>query len=170
MEQQDQPELVTHMILDARPTPETERALRQQFKVPARVEHMTLCVFEVRLDGFAHYCCWAGGEVPRSGPNEGKPMLTLIGQAAAEALALLPFHRREAGDPLGVMVIQEVRLGATPLREKVVATLRATRGKPVCFVGDLAHELDGLMGPAFNLTGHPLRAAECAGPGPLVLQ
>ncbi|MGZ8317544.1 MAG: hypothetical protein ACXWVD_00445 [Telluria sp.] len=162
------PPLVSHLILDARPRPATERELRRRYKVPAHGQ-LALCVFEVRLDGYRHYCCWAGGELMHeTGMRE--PQLTLIGRAAVEALVNLPFHATNPDGSLDLLVVQEVIVGATPLQDKVAATLREHRDRPVCFMGDLAGALDGLMAPAFNLTGAPLTVAECAGPGPMVLQ
>lgn len=165
MEPQAAAPLVSHMIVDARPSTVTEARLRARLKGASKNVAVGLCVFEVHLDGFVHHCCWAGGELPRSGPQQGGVMLTEIGNAAVEALSALPFYA--GADHL---VVQELILGATPLQDKVVACLRNNRGAPVAFVGDLAGELDGKMGPAFNLTGMPLEVKQCRAPGPLVTQ
>lgn len=148
------------VILGATAGPAIDAQLRKEFKVPPTTE-VSLSVFEVRVDKTVRYCCWAGGEVTHGGPEGGTPKLTTIGQAAVDALGKLPFLAGLSGLTL---VFQELKLGPTPLRDKIVAAFRMTADSPtlIAFVGDLAGELDGHMGKAFNISG-AVPVAECAG-------
>lgn len=93
------------------------------------------------------------------GQNMAEPRITPVGQAALEALATLPF-----ADPQGALVMKELRMGVTPLREKVLKTFRQTADtrELICFIGDMAGELDGHMPKAFNMDGK-VDLVECAG-------
>lgn len=99
-------------------------------------------------------CCWAGGDVGKGG----EVMISMIGRAAVNALMRLPSCMDDQPDGKGRLVFRQVKLGATPLRDKVIdAVLDAQPGDRLCFIGDLAKELDGKMGPAFNLLdGEPI--------------
>ena len=100
-------------------------------------------VMETRVDGVAYYCCWSGGYLSEEGP-----MLSEVGQGAIRALTALPLGSNKS------LFIQELKLGQTPLQEKVIASLQEfPPNSKVCFLGDLADELDGHMHPAFNLCG-----------------
>jgi hypothetical protein len=151
----------TNYILGATAGPVIDARLREEFQVPPGTE-VSLSVFEVRVDHTVRYCCWAGGELtPYGGPDGGQPRLTLVGQAAVDALANLPFLAERSGLTL---VFQELKLGKTPLRDKVLAAFRRTADSPtlIAFVGDLSGELDGPIGQAFNISGAVL-VGECAG-------
>ncbi|AZP69364.1 hypothetical protein EJJ20_00435 [Pseudomonas poae] len=72
--------------------------------------------------------------------------MTLVGQAAVEALSNLPQGRNDS------LIFQELKLGSTPLRNKVKATLkRAPANSKICFIGDMQGELDGHLAQVFNL-------------------
>jgi hypothetical protein len=144
--------LTSRLILGAQPLPDTAAKLRANMGADADTQ-INPMVLEVEIDGQHRYCCWAGGIVPRTADGSAadweRVQLTLAGQAALEALTSLPFIKRSA------LVFQEVRLGKTPLAQKVAEAF--VRTAPFCavivFVGDLANELDGKMAPAFNLSG-----------------
>lgn len=151
----------TKYILGATAGPVIDARLRQQYKVPPTTE-VSLSVFEVRVDNSLRYCCWASGEItPLDEAEAGMPKLTLVGQAAVDALTKLPFlaDRSELA-----LVFQELKLGPTPLRDKVLAAFRRTADSPalIAFVGDLSGELDGPIGKAFNVDGM-VPVNECAG-------
>lgn len=117
-------------------------------------------VFEVQIDKQVRYCCWSGGTMrDDQGQNMAEPRATLVGQAALEALAGLPF-----ADPQGTLVMKELRMGATPLREKVLKVFRQTADtrELICFIGDMAGELDGHMPKAFNMNGS-VNLVDCVG-------
>ena len=103
-------------------------------------EELTLFAFEVECDGVTYYCCLSGGKIV-----DGLPVLTLVGRAAAEALASIA--------PKGThLLIQELKLGKTPIQEKMAnAFRRAGANGFVCFIGDMAHELDGHAFKALNV-------------------
>lgn len=145
--------LTSSLIVGALPTAETARKMRAQMGLQDDDAQINPMVLEVQIGGRNRYCCWSGGEVPRA-PDGGPPdwtqtKLTLAGQAAMEALTALPFLTRKA------LVFQEVKLGPTPLQQKVVEAFERTADvdAAIVFVGDLAGELDGKMTPAFNLCG-----------------
>ena len=98
-------------------------------------------VFEVEYDRKKYYCCWAGGVIEGNAS-----FFPLVGQAAFEALANLLLGRNDS------CLIQELKLGPTPLRTKIKAILkRVPENSKNCFVGDMQGELDGHMPEAFNL-------------------
>lgn len=100
-------------------------------------------VFELEYKGRIFYCCWSGGKMTPEGP-----MLTLIGQAALESLRNLPM-----GDN-SVLIIQEMRLGVTPLKDKIIALLEKTKeNSKICLLGDLEGELSGQIGNVFTPVG-----------------
>jgi hypothetical protein len=93
---------------------------------------INLMVFEVEYDRKKYYCC-GPGEI-----RNGQPHMTLIGQAAVEALANRPLGNNDT------LIFQELKLGPTPLRNKVKAALnRAPSNSKICFFGDMSGELDG---------------------------
>lgn len=106
-------------------------------------QQLAYMVFETKIDGVAYYCCWSGGVI-----EGGEPKLTEVGRAALEVLVALPIGNDDT------LYFQELKIGATPLKKKVICMLRE---KPplskVCFVGDMAGELDGKLAEAFNLSG-----------------
>jgi hypothetical protein len=100
-------------------------------------------VLKVKLDSKTYYCCLSGGKL-----DSGEVLLTDVGRAALETLLGLPVGNDED------IVFQEVEIGETPLDIKVKATLRKLRsGSKVCFVGDMAGELDGKLFNVFNVSG-----------------
>ncbi|VFR45768.1 hypothetical protein BER2_0180 [plant metagenome] len=102
---------------------------------------MAFMVFETVFKQKTVYCCWSGGAIVN-----GNPHLTLVGQAAMEALVNLPF-----GSDAEIL-FRELKLGHTPLRDKVRATIMdAHDGARICFFGDMQGELDGHMAKALNL-------------------
>lgn len=103
-------------------------------------------VFETRVDGKVYYCCHSGGKV-----EDGEIMLTDVGQAALESMMSLPLNEKATK----TLVFQELRIGKTPLLEKVIAAFkRVPEGSSICFFGDLSKELDAHMGKTFNVTGY----------------
>lgn len=140
--------LVTKMILGTKPNPDTLAELQRSAGVPPGVA-INLMVFESRFKQKAVYCCWSGGEI-----IDDQPRLTLVGKAALEALINLPL-----GDS-STLIFQELKMGPTPLREKVrAAVMRAPEGAKICFIGDMAGELDGEMHRAFNVTKETISVA-----------
>lgn len=132
------------LILGAKPAPEMLADMQRKLGVDANVLPQFM-VYQVTLDNRTHYCCWSGGKIVGDDVQ-----LTDIGLAALESLSYLP---RALGETRA-LVFQQMVLGPTPLQEKVIATLRnAPKGARTCFFGDLAKELDGHMGPAFNVVG-----------------
>lgn len=106
-------------------------------------QQIAYMVMETKVDGSVYYCCWSGGAV------EGEDVrLTEVGRAALEVLMALP-----AGDTESLHM-QQLKLGKTPLKKKVIQMLKEKpKGAKVCFVGDMAGELDGHMHEAFNVIG-----------------
>lgn len=134
------PTIKATMLAGAKPDAAT--LLQVQEEMGTRPgQHLEFMVLEVDYDRKKYYCCWSGGEI-----KNGEPHMTLIGQAAIEALSNLPLGRNDA------LIIQELKLGETPLRNKIKATLkRAPANSKICFIGDMQGELDGHMAQAFNL-------------------
>lgn len=93
------------------------------------------------------------------GAELSEPMFTMVGLAACEALANLPF-----ADPQGTLLMKELRIGSTPLREKVLRTFRQTADtrELICFFGDMQGELDGHMPEVFGLDGS-VNIVDCVG-------
>lgn len=130
----------TRFIQGSKPRPATLRRLMAEFALPDDVA-VELMVFEVRYGGCKYYCCWSGGEL-----RDGAPHLTLVGRAAMEALTNLPL-----GDQ-AILVMQELKLGPTPLRDKIRQTLeRHPANTKICFLGDMQGELDRHLFEAFNV-------------------
>lgn len=106
-------------------------------------------VFETSFKSKKIYCCLSGGAI-----EDGEASLTLVGQAAMEALLNLPF-----GDS-STLIMQELKIGPTPIREKVrAAVMRAPEGAKVCFIGDMQGELDGVAFDALNPSGEIINIA-----------
>ncbi len=106
-------------------------------------QKVTYTVMKVKLDHKTYYCCLSGGKF-----ENGEALLTEIGRAALETLLALP-----VGIDTSV-VMQEVKIGSTPLSQKVKQTLRKLpSGSKICFFGDMAGELDGVLIDAFNVSG-----------------
>lgn len=136
-------EISSRMFIGAQASPDTMAKLSMGMEEKI----ISFCVFETHVGHKKVHCCWSGGRLNR----DGTPELTAVGQAALEALCRLPNLEPS------VMIFAEVKLGVTPLQWKVKRIiLDAPEGAFICFVGDLANELDGHMGKAFNLTGEPI--------------
>lgn len=146
--------LVSKIIIGATPTPETEQQLRMARGLAPDVE-LSMSVFEVKVDNTIRYACWAGGELLADPAGIGgiMPHLTPTGQGACEALMRLPYLYGPDGKFLYTLVFHGIMVGKTPLRDKVISAFRMTAdvNAVICFVGDLAIELDGKMGPTFNV-------------------
>jgi hypothetical protein len=144
------------IILGATPTPETEARLRLVSGFADDVD-LTMSVFEVEVDNTIRYCCWAGGDLLADPDGVGSPMphLTAAGEGACEALMRLPYLHGDDGAFLHTLVFHGVKLGKTPLADKVLQAFRYTADTHalICFVGDLAGELDGHMSKTFNVDG-----------------
>lgn len=145
--------LTSKLILGAEPRGETLRALLGEDAEPDTV--VTLYVFEVRVDNTVRYCCWSGGELVRNpdNPAQAAPSLTPIGQAACEALMRLPYLYDDDGRFRYSLVFHGMALGKTPLAKKVLDAFRFTADTRalICFVGDLAVELDGQVFKVMNV-------------------
>ncbi|PXV76773.1 hypothetical protein [Pantoea sp. PNA 03-3] len=127
------------MITDAMPSDETYKKLLEHVGLPEGTS-VGLMVLEVDYDRKKIYCCLSGGEM-----IDGSPHMTLVGQAAFEALCNLDV-------PNETLTIQEVKLGETPLKTKVKRTLdKAPRNSKICFIGDMQGELDGVLSSVFNI-------------------
>jgi hypothetical protein len=153
--------IVSRMILGARFDPELVELLRKTHGLPKDVQ-INMNVFETtvaRGERTARVlCCWSGGKVEKEGwQSAGDIALTLAGRAAISALSMLPACMDAHPVAKGRLVLRELRLGKTPLRDKVIdAILDAQPGDRIAFVGDLAGELDGKMSLAFNPSGEPI--------------
>lgn len=151
--------IVSRLILGAPVNPELVAKLPRRGRDQGA---LTFCVFETtasRGDRAARVlCCWSGG---RLDPKEG-PLFTPTGACAFDALLRLPLCMGEHPAVEPFPIIREIRLGKTPLRDKVIdAVLEAPPGARLCFLGDLAVDLDGKMSPAFNvMDGEPIRLDE----------
>lgn len=100
-------------------------------------------VMKSKLDNKTYYCCLSGGSIVNGEPN-----FTQIGLAAFETLMALP-----VGNECDV-VIQEVKICETPLSQKIKSTLRKLpNNSKICFIGDMAGELDGVLINIFNPSG-----------------
>ena len=142
------PTLKTKLILGTKPQPETLRKIQQDTGVDPRVS-LNFMVFQIDFDRKRCYACWSGGELRR-----GEVHLTPTGQAAMEALANLPLGNSNT------FIFQELKLGSTPLRDKIKATLRrAPAHSKICFFGDMQGTLDGRLHQAFNLVKGPINIA-----------
>lgn len=134
------PIIKTTLLAGAKPEAATLEKIQAQYGARPG-QSLEFMVFEVDYDRKKYYCCWSGGEV-----KGGEPYLTLVGQAALEALSNLPLGRDDA------LIIQELKIGETPLRNKIKAALkRAPANSKICFIGDMQGELDGHLPQAFNL-------------------
>ncbi|WP_454889992.1 hypothetical protein [Serratia quinivorans] len=134
------PTIKSKLIEGAKPEAETMRLIQEKFGVQPG-QPMTFMVFEVTYDSQKYYCCCSGGEI-----KDGEPLMTLIGQAAVESLTNLPLGSNEQ------LIIKELKLGPTPLKNKIKATLKEARpNSKICFIGDMQGELDGHITKAFNL-------------------
>lgn len=163
--------LSSKLIIGASPTPATEQQLRMAYGWHPDVQ-VSMLVFEVHIDNTVRYCCFAGGKLIADPAGVGGPMphLTPVGAGACEALLRLPHLYGRDGEFLYSLLFHGVVLGPTPLRDKAIAAFRrsADVNALVCFVGDFAKELDGLMGPAINAKD-AINIADLAGmrrPGP----
>jgi hypothetical protein len=152
--------IVSRMIFGAECDPALLDAIR-----PADVDkdvQITLSVFQTTASrGNATgrvLCCWAGGHLEPSG----EILMTPVGQAAVDALMRLPACMDDQLADKGRLVVRELKVGKTPLREKVIdAVLEAEPGDRLCFLGDLAGELDGQMFLTFNAAeGEPIILGE----------
>ena len=131
--------LVSRLIEGTKPEAQTIIELQQAAKLPVDTQ-LNMMVFETSFKEKKAYTCMSGGVV-----EDGQPKLTLVGRAALEALINLPLGNNEK------LVFQELKLGPTPLREKVrAAIMRAEPGMKICFIGDMQGELDGHMLKALN--------------------
>lgn len=144
--------LTSTMILGAEPRGETAQALLGDAWEPDT--ELMFSVFEVRVDNSVRYCCWSGGSLVRNPANPAQvaPSLTPTGRAACEALMRLPYLYDDDGRFRYSLVFHGLVLGKTPLAKKVLDAFRYTTdvNALICFVGDLAGELDDHMPKAFN--------------------
>lgn len=138
------PTIKSTLICGSKPEAETLKLIQSEMGQPANAS-MQFMVYQVEYDRKKYYCCWSGGEI-----KNGEPHMTLIGRAAIEALINLPLGSNAA------MIVQELAVGPTPLRNKIKAALkRAPANAKICFLGDMQGELDGQMHAAFNVQpGH----------------
>jgi hypothetical protein len=140
--------LVTKFIEGTKPEAGTLLELQEKMKVPANAS-INLMVFETSFKDKKVYTCWSGGAI-----QDGEPKLTLVGRAALEALINLPLGSNDK------LIFQELKMGPTPLREKVrAAVMKADPGAKICFIGDMQGELDGQMHKAFNLVSGSIKVS-----------
>lgn len=148
----------SRMILGTTISDATRATLVPGVPQAGEVDFVEFCVFEVTVDGDkVVYCCWAGGDITA----DGQIMMSPVGSAATEALANLPMGSNES------LTICQLRIGPTPLQDKILDQLRGAKpGAKLCFLGDLAGELDGKMSPAFNYANNePLVHRQAGGTG-----
>ena len=140
--------LISRLIDGTKPEAATLLELQQTMNIPAD-KSISLMVFETSFKEKKIYCCWSGGFI-----ESGEPKLTLVGRAALEALMNLPLGNNDT------LVFQELKIGATPIRDKVrAAVMRAEAGTKICFIGDMQGELNGHMHKAFSLGGETVKVA-----------
>lgn len=107
-------------------------------------------VMRTTVDNVEYWVCWSGGKlkegaVTANGVDHHDVAFTQTGDFALRTLIDLPFGS-------STIYIQELRMGKIPLQEKVINMLKERApGSKICFVGDLAKELDGKMCVSFNL-------------------
>ena len=100
-------------------------------------------VFKTFIDDKPIFCCMSGGKM-----INGQPHLTSVGEATLAALCNITSSSKE------VIICQEVNIGKTPLKIKVKKALKKVpRNSVICFVGDMAKELDGVLLPILNVKG-----------------
>jgi hypothetical protein len=120
----------------------TNQRFKKELGLGSR-QQISYMVLRAKLDGKTYYCCWSGGCI-----EDGEVKFTEVGSAALETLVSLPVGKDDA------LVMQELKLGDTPLQQKVKNALRKLpSGSKVCFFGDMSGELDGHMHQAFNVVG-----------------
>lgn len=144
--------IASRFIFGAQCDPELARELAPAGDIAA------FCVFQTTASRGTRtrrvLCCWSGGTLVSkdAGTQRAVASFTMIGQAALDALLRLPACLDDHPAAAQRLIIREVKTGPTPLRDKVIdAILDAPPGARLCFLGDLAGELDGHMGPAFGL-------------------
>jgi hypothetical protein len=160
--------IVSRLIVGARCDQTYERELLAAAKttpdgLPA------FCVFEVTASRGTKtrrvLCCWSGGALDRNKVKDrtftketSGIRFSPVGLAALQALMRLPVCMDDSPALKPLTVIREIKLGPTPLRDKVIdAVLEAQPGARLCFLGDLDGELEGKMSPAFNIMdGDPI--------------
>ncbi|HBK3302464.1 hypothetical protein I5679_18905 [Citrobacter koseri] len=129
----------SRMIEGIRPNAETLTAIKEQMGIEEDTD-VRFMALEVQFDRKIYYCALSGGKL-----ENGEPILTLVGQAALEVIINHP-------SPNNTLVFQQVKLGETPLKTKVKATLRnAPANSKICFFGDMQGELDGVLSDVFNI-------------------
>lgn len=139
------------IILGASCSPETEAELRKNGKT-RKLQVITFPLFQVSVGHKTVNCCMSGGVID---PVTRQPSFTLVGLGAFEALSNYSVGAKN-------VIFQEVKRGKTPLQEKIKATiLAAPDDSIICFVGDMAGELDG-MSLEFNPTGEPILVGKFA--------
>jgi hypothetical protein len=149
--------IVSRVIMGATCSPDMEKQLRSHLGAKADVGEIGFSVFQTTASRGTKtvrvLCCWAGGEMDKAGT----PSLTLVGHAALDALMRLPACMDDRPVQTGRLLFCQLKMGPTPLRDKVIdLVLKAVPGDRLCFVGDLAGELDGHMFKTFNATAEPI--------------
>jgi hypothetical protein len=134
------PKVISKLVSGAKAEPETLRKIQDLMGIQPGIA-IELMVFQITYGSRTSYCCWSGGEL-----RKGQPYLTLVGQAAMEALVNLPRGNE------GELIFQELIPGSIPLREKVEMVLeKASDGAKICFVGDMQGELGHQLHEAFGV-------------------
>ncbi|MCI7949320.1 hypothetical protein GOY59_02175 [Klebsiella pneumoniae] len=133
----------SRMIHGVQPNPDTLAEIRQQMGIGEDKE-IVFMALEVEFDRKTYYCSLSGGKL-----EDGEPVLTLVGRAALEVIVNHP-------SPNDTLVFQQVKLGETPLKNKVKAALKnAPANSKICFFGDMHGELDGVLSDVFNIQASP---------------
>lgn len=131
-------------ILDCKPSKATAEHFRKVHGL-AEDQELIFIVFRVKFNEKTFYCSWSGGEL-----FQDNVAFTMVGRAAFECLANLPVGNKD-------MIFQELKIGPTPLLEKVTALFEKVPDQSrICFIGDMAHALDGHIGTIFDLNNPPL--------------
>lgn len=134
------PTIKSKLVPYAQPSEETKSLLLKQMNL-AEGTNVQLMVLEVDYDRKKLFVCLSGGNL-----TNGEPQFTLVGQAAFEALSLIPTTSN-------TLTIQHIKLGETPLKNKVKAVLKnAPSNSAICFIGDMQGELDGVLSDIFNIS------------------
>ncbi|AKF89528.2 hypothetical protein JMM34_004159 [Salmonella enterica] len=133
------PTIKSRMIRGVKPNEETLKELQEQLGLSEDTDMMFMAL-EVDYDRKKYYCCLSGGKI-----ENGDVHFSLVGRAALEVLMNHP-------SPNDTLTIQEIKIGPTPLKNKVKSILKkAEANSKICFVGDMQGELDGVLSDVFNI-------------------
>lgn len=131
-------------LIDVKLTPEDNKKLTEELGIDNK-KILKPLLLRVKFEHKTYYCCMSGGCIDKENQDV---LLTPVGRATLDALAVFSNQK----NPEFLLVLQEIRLGKVSLEEKVKRSLRAyPSNTSICFIGDMAGELDGILLDVFNL-------------------